>query len=314
MAYSHAEGTGVTASGSGAHAEGGGTTASNSNAHAEGGGTIASGVRSHAEGYSTIASGSDSHVGGAFNVQDSYANLPEWTANTEYEVGDKVKQTTTSNDTTTVSGYICKTAHTSGSSFSSSYWNDQYGKMNFAEIIGNGTAANGRSNARALDWEGNEYLMGDVYVGCDEESSNGTKLAKITDIPGEMTGASSSADGESGLVPAPESGDETKFLRGDGTWAEVSGGGSGIQTVTVETTITNTSGSYTNTISNSSITSDMIAYDIVYGTPSAIRDNLSVACNNGAIIISCNNVIGTTTAIIYIMGSANLTVAEGVSY
>ena len=33
-----------------------------------------------------------------------------------------------------------------------------------------------------------------------------------------MTGATSSADGFSGLVPAPVSGENTKFLRGDGTW------------------------------------------------------------------------------------------------
>ena len=33
-----------------------------------------------------------------------------------------------------------------------------------------------------------------------------------------MTGATSSAAGASGLVPAPAAGDETKFLRGDGTW------------------------------------------------------------------------------------------------
>lgn len=39
--------------------------------------------------------------------------------------------------------------------------------------------------------------------------------AKKTDI---MTGATSSAAGTSGLVPAPAAGDETKFLRGDGTW------------------------------------------------------------------------------------------------
>lgn len=36
-----------------------------------------------------------------------------------------------------------------------------------------------------------------------------------------MTGASSSSDGTSGLVPAPESGDEEKYLCGDGTWSEV---------------------------------------------------------------------------------------------
>jgi len=40
-----------------------------------------------------------------------------------------------------------------------------------------------------------------------------------------MTGAGASAAGSKGLVPAPASGDNEKFLRGDGTWQTVGGGG-----------------------------------------------------------------------------------------
>lgn len=40
-----------------------------------------------------------------------------------------------------------------------------------------------------------------------------------------MVGATSSADGESGRVPAPTSADRTKYLKGDGTWDTPSGGG-----------------------------------------------------------------------------------------
>ena len=39
-----------------------------------------------------------------------------------------------------------------------------------------------------------------------------------------MTGATSIVGGASGMVPAPQAGDENKFLRGDGTWATVSSG------------------------------------------------------------------------------------------
>lgn len=39
-----------------------------------------------------------------------------------------------------------------------------------------------------------------------------------------MTGAGASAAGSKGLVPAPASGDNEKFLRGDGTWQPISGG------------------------------------------------------------------------------------------
>ena len=41
-----------------------------------------------------------------------------------------------------------------------------------------------------------------------------------------MTGASSSFAGGAGIVPAPAAGDDTKYLRGDGTWQTVGGGGS----------------------------------------------------------------------------------------
>lgn len=42
----------------------------------------------------------------------------------------------------------------------------------------------------------------------------------------DMTGATSSAAGAKGMVPAPSSGDNTKFLRGDGTWAAAGGAAS----------------------------------------------------------------------------------------
>lgn len=41
-----------------------------------------------------------------------------------------------------------------------------------------------------------------------------------------MTGATASAAGLRGVVPAPAAGDQDKFLRGDGTWQEVAAGGS----------------------------------------------------------------------------------------
>ena len=40
-----------------------------------------------------------------------------------------------------------------------------------------------------------------------------------------FTGAGISAAGSSGLVPAPNAGDFSKFLRADGQWAAVTGGG-----------------------------------------------------------------------------------------
>lgn len=56
-------------------------------------------------------------------------------------------------------------------------------------------------------------------------SYNGTEWVPMT-LPeavsaSVMIGATADTAGSAGLVPAPQAGDEKKFLRGDGTWAEV---------------------------------------------------------------------------------------------
>ena len=50
---------------------------------------------------------------------------------------------------------------------------------------------------------------------------------RVATIP-QMTGATSSSNGSAGVVPTPSVGDREKFLRGDGTWAETSSGGSNV--------------------------------------------------------------------------------------
>lgn len=47
----------------------------------------------------------------------------------------------------------------------------------------------------------------------------GNKLDKTSLV--NMTGATTSTAGKAGIVPAPSAGDNTKFLRGDGTWQAV---------------------------------------------------------------------------------------------
>lgn len=48
--------------------------------------------------------------------------------------------------------------------------------------------------------------------------SKGETFATTAELPTVMTGASDTAPGVSGLVPAPSSGDTGKYLRGDGSW------------------------------------------------------------------------------------------------
>jgi hypothetical protein len=39
-----------------------------------------------------------------------------------------------------------------------------------------------RSNAYALDWSGNGYYGGDIYVNCNSDSTGGIKLAALSDV------------------------------------------------------------------------------------------------------------------------------------
>ena len=168
----HAEGELSSAPANYAHAEGYSGYAAGIASHSEGYNTDATGNYSHSEGNNTIAAADSSHVVGTYNVSDSYDNWPEYTPGTLYEVGAKIKRT----ENQVVVGYICNTEHTATQTFNSSKWDARYKKMNYVEIVGNGTIS-ARSNARALDWNGNEYLKGDIYVNCDTSSANGNKVA-----------------------------------------------------------------------------------------------------------------------------------------
>lgn len=66
---------------------------------------------------------------------------------------------------------------------------------------------------------------GKIYVDLATNDSyrwGGTTYVKISNPTDVFTGATSSVAGTAGLVPAPAAGDDTKFLKGNGTWATVS--------------------------------------------------------------------------------------------
>lgn len=139
---SHAEGWFATASGDSSHAEGRGTTASGTQSHVEGTRSTASGAASHAEGAATTAAGVRSHAEGSGTI----ANGRDQHVQGRFNVVD----------------------------------NDN----KFADIVGNGSSEGletVRSNAYALDWDGNLYLKGGVYVNCNADSTGGTKLSLDVD-------------------------------------------------------------------------------------------------------------------------------------
>ena len=139
--YSHTEGTSTKAIGTGAHAEGQGGTASGSSSHAEGDSTTASGGGSHSEGGGTTASGSHSHAEGGGTVASGDYSHAEGTHTTANHLAQHVFGTHNIPDSSTASSSAIG---------------------NYVEIVGNGFDISHRSNARTLDWNGNEEVAGDV--------------------------------------------------------------------------------------------------------------------------------------------------------
>lgn len=108
---------------------------------AEGLDTTASGSFSHAEGYGTIASSESCHAEGDSTIASGYISHTEGLY-------------------TTASGTF---QHVQGK------YNIEDSSNTYAHIVGNGTDE-ARSNAHTLDWSGNAWFVGDVYVG----STSGT--------------------------------------------------------------------------------------------------------------------------------------------
>lgn len=154
---SHAEGGSTTASGDYAHTEGGGTAASGNHAHAEGADSVASGNRAHAEGITTTASGNDSHAEGGSTTASGVASHAEGyhTTASAYYAHAEGGSTTASANFSHAEGNNTKAS--SNAQHVQGKYNIEDNAGKYAFIIGNGTADNARSNALAVDWNGDIY-------------------------------------------------------------------------------------------------------------------------------------------------------------
>lgn len=141
-ATSHAEGTNTIASGAMSHAEGGGSQAIGFISHAEGNCTQAIGDSSHSEGQGTVAFGKISHAEGYNTIADGECQHVQGRCNIEDTLG------------------------------------------RYAHIVGNGEGDGNstiRSNAHTVDWNGNGWFSGDVYVGGTSQD-DASKLVKTTNV------------------------------------------------------------------------------------------------------------------------------------
>ena len=130
--------------------QGSNTTASAKNSHAEGMNTTASGIESHAEGINTTASGDESHAeGSGTKASGNFSHVEGF-------------GTIASGDTQHVQGSYNLSDTTS------------------AHIVGNGTYKQ-RSNAYTLDWKGNAWFSGNVYVGSTSGTNKDKGSKKLVD-------------------------------------------------------------------------------------------------------------------------------------
>ena len=194
---SHAEGQDTTASSDGSHSEGLRTTTSGTGSHAEGYLTTASGDYSHAEGCGsntlpdTVTSDSTNDdiitayngIGG-FSLAKGYASHVEGADNLalgDISHAEGLRTTASGNNSHAEGWYVIASgtgSHAEGyGTKASSGFQHVQGKhniedsyANYAHIVGNGNDDSVRSNAHTLDWSGNAWFAGDVYVG----STSGT--------------------------------------------------------------------------------------------------------------------------------------------
>lgn len=172
--HSHAEGMETTASGRISHAEGEKTIASGECSHAEGFNTTASGKRAHAEGTGSVASGQYSHAEGASTASGDYSHAE--------------------GSVTVASG---RYAHAEGwTTIASGAYQHVQGKNNIedsslAHIVGGGYS-NQKLNIHTLDWNGNAWFQGDIYVGSTaglNKDEGSKKLATVDEISEQIAAA-----------------------------------------------------------------------------------------------------------------------------
>ena len=113
--------------------------------------TEASGNSSFAEGEETQASGSFSHAHGKNTIANHRAQLVFG----EYNEADTSSQLATQ-------------------------------RGNYIEIVGKGTSNNARSNARTLDWSGNEVLAGGLKVNGNQDVATNIAISKTSLAIGQV--------------------------------------------------------------------------------------------------------------------------------
>ena len=180
---SHSEGSYSIAKGTSSHAEGYDTITEGNYAHAEGSTTHAKGYSSHAEGYNTYAYGSYSHAEGeqchssgvGSHAEGGYCRTESNYCHAEGESCIAYAKHSHVEGHNTLAGSECQ--HVQGKN------NIRDDNDKYVHIVGNGSgvADELRSNAHTLDWNGNGWYQGNLYVGGTNQD-DGNKVLSTANI------------------------------------------------------------------------------------------------------------------------------------
>lgn len=163
----HAEGVATMATGGSSHAEGSYTLASGYYAHSEGNWTIAKGEDSHAEGQGSKALGYAAHAEGSYSVAEGNYSHAEGK-------GTKANR---------------RSLHVFGE-YNATEDGPATTKGSYIETVGNGTGNSSRSNARTLDWQGNQWLAGnDTALDFILKNNPNVSLSGIANIVNNLPAA-----------------------------------------------------------------------------------------------------------------------------
>ena len=154
------------------------------NSFSVGDSTIASGQRSIAMGCYTKASGTESFAIGDHSVATGICSV----AMGHYTTSSGDHSVAMGNDTTAASHY----------QFAHGIHNIEDTSGTYAHIVGNGEDEYNRSNAYTLDWDGNGWFAGDIYVG-GAGQDEGTKLATETYVDSKPSVFYVNVHGEVGI-------------------------------------------------------------------------------------------------------------------
>lgn len=202
-------------------------------------------------------------------IQKNGTTVNTFTANASSNVTANITVPTDTSDLTNGAGYITSSALPTKTSDLQNDGEDgtsTYVEADDLATVATSGAYNDLSGKPTIPTVNDATLtitQNGVTAGTFSANASSASTVALTDTTySDFTGATSLAAGAAGLVPAPTTSDPDKFLKGDGTWATVQAGSSGL--VLYANNSLHTPSSITGVYSDSGLTtmadtSDMIA-------------------------------------------------------